>query len=144
MATPTALYHMVGIALDALGVDSYSTRRDKDRWLIQWGSIRVAIQVLGVSEGLPPFLGLYACVMSASVQNPLALYRKLLELNHTLLGRMTFSIDLGEVWLLAGRLGDEVDGSKHLIALIKDVAEVADSFDDELIAEFGGALDDQS
>lgn len=146
MATLKELRNMVSAALDGLGADSYEARADKDTWECQWGSASVTIMVVGESDTDPmPGVAVSALIMSALVQNPLALYRKLLELNNVLGGSLAFSIDSTNlVWLTGGRFAGTIQSVDDLKKLILIVSQNADKYDDELIAEFGGALGDQS
>lgn len=66
-----------------------------------------------------------------------ALAHRLLELNHGLLGRASFSLDPdGSVQLTAGRPVADLDPGE-ILDLILWTAEQADRLDDGLIAEFG-------
>lgn len=66
-----------------------------------------------------------------------ALVRRLLELNHGLLGRAAFSLGPdGKVFLTAGRPVDDLDPGE-ILDLILWTSEQADLYDDGLIEEFG-------
>ena len=66
-----------------------------------------------------------------------AFYQRLLELNHSSLGRAAFSIgDDGVVFLTSGRPVADLDPGE-LIDLILWTSEYADELDDQLLAEFG-------
>lgn len=67
-----------------------------------------------------------------------ALERRLLELNHGLLGRAAFSVGPdGTVSLTAGRPVEDLDPGE-ILDLILWTSEQADLYDDGLIEEFGG------
>lgn len=66
-----------------------------------------------------------------------ALAKRLLELNHGLLGRASFSIGPeGAVFLTAGRPIEDLDPGE-ILDLLLWTSEQADLYDDGLIAEYG-------
>ena len=76
-------------------------------------------------------------IMRVPPDDSAPLHRRLLELNHELKGRASFSVDDdGVVCLTAGRPVEDLDPGE-VIDLLLWTSEQADHFDDLLLTEFG-------
>ncbi len=104
---------------------------------IQRGSASGSVRVVNDPERSESLVVVRLSLMRVPETAGAAFYERLLELNHSSLGRAAFSIDGdGLVWLTAGRPVEDLDPGE-LIDLILWTSEYADDLDDELLAEFG-------
>jgi len=76
-------------------------------------------------------------IMRVPADNPVPLLHRLLDLNHQLNGRASFSVhDDSVVYLTSGRPVEDLDPGE-VIDLLLWTSEQADHFDDVLLTEFG-------
>ena len=108
---------------------------------IQRGSATGSVRVVQESEHAESLVVIRLSIVGVPEDAGLAFYQRLLELNHTSLGRAALSIsDEGVVCLSAGRPVTDLDPGE-LIDLILWTSEYADELDDLLLAEFGAVRD---
>ncbi len=105
---------------------------------IQRGSASGSVCVVrdrGDPDGL--VLVVRFALMRVPEDDPAPLCSRLLDLNHELQGRASFSVhDDGLVYLTSGRPIEDLDPGE-VIDLLLWTSEQADHFDDVLLAEFG-------
>ena len=104
---------------------------------IERGSATGSVRVVKEPEHQESLVVVRLSVMEVPEKAGAAFYQRLLELNHSSLGRAAFSIgDDGVVFLTSGRPVADLDPGE-LIDLILWTSEYADELDDQLLAEFG-------
>ena len=112
---------------------------EKNNWTWKNGSanIEVLIQKLNFANGTRrDFLRAFCPIMDIPLANPLAFYRRLLELNDIKLGiKFTLIPNSPKVWATFERDIKGIDYSE-LSTFISDFEYWADKLDDELKAEF--------
>ena len=105
---------------------------------IQRGSASGVVRVQRDASDTEDLLVVRLALMRVPETADAAFFKRLLDLNHSSLGRASFSISAdGVVFLTAGRPVADLD-SGELIDLILWTTEYADELDDVLLAEFGG------
>ena len=104
---------------------------------IERGSATGSVRVVKEPEHQESLVVVRLSLMRVPEKAGAAFYQRLLELNHSSLGRAAFSIgDDGVVFLTSGRPVADLDPGE-LIDLILWTSEYADELDDQLLAEFG-------
>ena len=134
MAKITSLMDLVDRILDGLEDGTLEAGFEEP---IQRGSASGSVRVVNDPEHPESLVVVRLSLMRVPEAAGAAFYQRLLELNHTSLGRAAFSIDGdGLVWLTSGRPVEDLDPGE-LIDLILWTSEYADDLDDKLLAEFG-------
>lgn len=122
-----------------IGVDAQAARMSMQEgygWTFKRGSATIEIYVTQQdSEG---FFQTLSPILHVPASNLLPLYRRLLEMNLQLTS-VAFGIYLDAVYVFSERPLDGMDADEAN-TIINRVAEVADEWDDKLVAEFGGRL----
>ena len=139
-ATETNLHACAAMVEDALSrrnLDPAACRLDATpglAWRLRQGSAEVHV-TLTPHDGEPNTIQVIAPVMRAP-DSP-ALFRRLLELNANRLTQAAFGVRGQDVVLTADRSTAGLD-TVEVEEMIRRIAEYADHYDDELVAEFGG------
>jgi hypothetical protein len=138
MADINRIRNLIGEFIDEMGGDSYEQRINKNHWLFPRGSIVMSIILLEDEEDhVNDIIVCGTRVMKVPLKMALPFYRKLLEVNHLMVGRCSFSIDdENVVHLMASRLIEDLDHSE-LGDIIQLVSAFSDKYDDILLDEFG-------
>jgi hypothetical protein len=134
---------LVDEALKKIGVDPDAVRGkdapDVASWSVKRGSAQILIALARRDPNRQIFLRVVSPVMTmpdAAKREPL--FVRLLELNANGLGNSAFG-KIGErIVALSERPTEGLDLGE-VEQIIKQVSAVADTFDDRLVAEFGGA-----
>jgi len=130
----------VEAALRALGVDpeesALPARGDAGAaWSLGKGSVEVYVVLTGDADAR--VLRIFAPILTVPTENPLALFRRLLEINGEGLSGCSFGVRGTKVVLGIERDAQGLD--RDVVRdLILHVAHYADHFDDELVRRFGG------
>ncbi|WP_448380631.1 YbjN domain-containing protein [Gloeomargarita sp.] len=105
-------------------------------WRFRYGTAQVYVQLTGTSTD--DMLTVWAGLLKLPVQNPLALYQQLLELNWATTMEARFAILDQEVVVVGTRSLLGLDPAE-IARLITIVASLADLYDEELQAKFPAA-----
>jgi hypothetical protein len=105
-------------------------------WTFKRGSATIEIYV--TQQDSDGFFQVLSPILHVPASNLLPLYRRLLEMNLQLTS-VAFGIYLDAVYVFSERPLEGMD-AEEANAIINRVAEVADEWDDKLVAEFGGRL----
>lgn len=133
-----AVYDQVRDYLDEL-FENVANDETSGHFYVQYGStvLEIGIETYGPEEVLVTIIAY--CVQGAQVDDELS--EALLALNHTLpVG--AFSLVESDIFFSASLFGHNID-SKNLLSVIGAVANIADEYDDIIVAKYGGdrALD---
>jgi len=131
---------MVHCYVESIGLTRDETyNADKNNWQWKNGSanIEVLIQKLNFANGTRrDFLRVFCPIMDIPLTNPMAFYRRLLELNDVKLGiKFALVPNSAKVWASFERDIKGIDFNE-LSTVISDFEYWADVLDDELKAEF--------
>lgn len=115
----------------------YNVERDNWQWKNGSADIEVVIQKVNFEDGTRrDFLRIFCPVMDIPLANPMAFYRRLLELNDVKLGiKFTLTPNSNKVWASFERDIKGIDYNE-LSTFISDFEYWADKLDDELKADF--------
>ena len=134
MVKITSLMDLVARILDGLDDGTLAAGFEEP---IERGSAVGSVSVVTDPEHPESLVVVRLSLMRVPEAADAAFFERLLELNHTSLGRAAFSVDAdGVVFLTAGRPVADLDPGE-LIDLILWTSEYADDLDDQLLAEFG-------
>ena len=133
---------LVDEALKKIGVDP-DTVRGKDApdvasWTLKRGSAQILVGLARREPNRAVFLRVVSPVMTfpdADKREPL--FVRLLELNANGLGNCAFGIVGERIVALSERPAEGLD-SGEVEQIVRQVAAVADTYDDRLVQEFGG------
>ncbi|MBL8603923.1 MAG: YbjN domain-containing protein [Myxococcales bacterium] len=126
-----------------LGVDPEAVKLDPPGgigrgWSLMRGSAAVAVFLRNPREGEDaPQLRVVAPIVKIDAAQEAALFRRLLELNAQGMGPLAFGLLHDRVVVLAERRSTDLEPAE-VEHLIQRVGAVADHYDDQLIARFGG------
>ncbi|MFO0614038.1 MAG: YbjN domain-containing protein [Polyangiaceae bacterium] len=129
-----------------LGLDPKAVERSSDdqhvTFAVKRGSANVVIST-GLADGAR-FVRVAAPVMvppsidtEGGIENQYKLFRRLLELNAVGLSNAAFGLLEGRVIVVSERPAAALQ-EVELEQMVRHLAAVADTFDDKLVAEFGG------
>ncbi len=108
-------------------------------WSLMRGSAAVAIFLRPPHDGEDsPKLRVVSPIVKLDAETRPEIYRTLLELNTTGLGGMAFGIHQERVVIIAERRTKDLEPAE-VEHLIQRVGVVADHYDDQLVARFGGS-----
>jgi len=140
----TATIDMVEAVIRQLLLDPQQTRLETDRDALGWGLMKGSAEVFifinaGDKGETASYIEIVSPVMRvpAATERQLALYHRLLLLNANDLTGVAFGIKADTVVLTTGRSTTDLDPSE-VKDLILRVGYYADTYDDALVAEFGG------
>lgn len=123
--------------LEHLGLDPYETRMDKNNWTFDRGSASIIMSIFEPENDEElGYIAVFSPIVKLPKDNLAGLYRFLLERNYMDTKHARFYIKNDVVSVGAFRFAVDTD-PRELLALITDVAAVADGADDHLIKEFG-------
>ncbi|HLU67764.1 MAG TPA: YbjN domain-containing protein [Kofleriaceae bacterium] len=109
-------------------------------WRIAKGSATVEIALL--ARGDAGWLQVSASVMTPGpTSDQAALWRKVLQLNAERTSTSAFALR-GDTIILIGQRGTRDLDRGEVLALIRNLSDDADQFDDELVRQFGGRRGD--
>jgi hypothetical protein len=146
-ATFEAARKLVEHTLRGVGLDPEKVRAKSDATQVSWslkrGSASVLVSVHGgggsASGPAKSWLRVAASVMMAPAEGDkrTALFQKLLELNAQDLANAAFALVSDRVIVVSERPTAGLDAIE-VDQMIKHLSAVADTYDDRLVAEFGG------
>jgi hypothetical protein len=122
-----------------LGKSAAFRKVDERLYVVKQGSAYVTVSVLP-SQKKPdrPLVRVYAQVVSG-VRPDGALFRQLLAVNARVrFGAFAYVPDGDVILFVHTILGGEHIDSTELIATVSDVALIADNYDDQIVAQYGG------
>ena len=129
---------LVGALFTAASGEAEGSEIAPDAWSIRKGSA-YGFVFLAEDDKEPDNSSLYVSfrIMKVPLSEELSFYRRLLEINSTLSGRSSFSVDQENiVWLNAGRKVLDLSATE-LHELIDHTSKAADYYDDLLLDSFG-------
>lgn len=126
--------------IDQLGGDSYEQRFARNAWTVERGSASGLVMLLeDLKHPAASAIVISFPIMRVPEASAARLCRRLLEMNRAMMGRASFAIGEDAVVLMAARPAAGVDAGE-LVDFIGWTADVADHYDDVLLAEFGREL----
>ncbi len=134
---------LVEDTLRAAGIDPLSALAKDEpgqtSWSLRRGSANVLVSLLGAVGSPPTRLRVAASVMTVpdEVEARGRLFARLLELNASALSNAAFGLVGNRVIAVSERPTAGLDGVE-VDQVVKHLSAVADTYDDRLVAEFGG------
>jgi hypothetical protein len=132
----------VDLALKKIGVDPDAVRGkdapDVASWTLKRGSAHILVSLTRREPNRGVFLRVVSPVMTLpDASKRETLYVKLLELNANGLGNCAFGVIGERIVALSERPAEGLDEGE-VEQIVRQVSAVADTYDDRLVAEFGG------
>jgi len=133
----TEMVHCYAESVGLTREQVHNTEKNNWQWKNGSANIEVWIQKLNFANGTRrDFLRVFCPIMEIPLANPMAFYRRLLELNDLKLGiKFTLTPNSSKVWASFERDIKGIDYNE-LSTFISDFEYWADKLDDELKAEF--------
>jgi hypothetical protein len=138
MRTLPEVRELVAKVIGSTGKDVQYTPLNENAWEIKVGTA-AGYLFLSEDEKNPAETSIFVSfsIMGVPLTEESSFYRRLLEINNTLSGRSSFSVDTKDiVWLNAGRKIVDLDANE-LLDLILHTSRAADYYDDVLLDQFG-------
>ena len=119
-------------------IDSTEAQMNEHAWTLEKGSAHGYVYLVeNDKNSADSTVYISFRIMNVPLKKEMAFYRRLLEINNTMGGRSSFSVDNEDrVWLNSGRSIIDLDKTE-LSDLITYTAGAADYYDDVLLDEFG-------
>lgn len=128
---------MIDGILEHFGLDPYEARLSKNTWVVYRGTAVAIIAVIEPTpDGSPGLFAVTSRIVGVPKQNPVAMYRFLLEKNFATTKEARFAINDDEVYVVCVRTAEGLD-PPEAARIIDAVAGFADEYDGYLMEEFG-------
>jgi len=122
-----------------LGKSGAFRKVEERLYVVKQGSTYVTISVIAASGAdKQPLVRVYAQVVSGVKAEP-SLFRNLLVLNAKMrFGAFAFVPEGNLILIVHSMLGGEHIDAQEVVATVSDIALLADSYDDRIVARYGG------